>query len=149
MIFGIGTDIVSHARIQTVHERYGDRFAHRILSPQELPEYFKHTQPSRLLLKRFAAKEALSKAVGHGLRSPAYTLSISSNNGSSNKLITSLVNSYKSGLSVFKWMVPPGFKICWYKRKNLGWVRRFLALEPRSCGSGKVIHISSISEGLK
>ncbi len=70
MIFGIGTDIVSHARIQAVHERYGDRFAHRILSPQELPEYFKHTQPSRLLLKRFAAKEALSKAVGHGLRSP-------------------------------------------------------------------------------
>ena len=70
MIFGIGTDIVSYARIQAVHERYGERFARRILSPQELLEYFKHTQPGRLLFKRFAAKEALSKAVGTGLRSP-------------------------------------------------------------------------------
>ena len=70
MIFGIGTDIVSYARIQALHERYGERFARRILSPQELLEYSNHAQPSRLLLKRFAAKEAFSKALGTGLRSP-------------------------------------------------------------------------------
>ena len=70
MILGIGTDIVSYARIQAAHDRYGDRFARRILSAQELPEYYAHAQPARLLLKRFAAKEALSKAVGQGLRFP-------------------------------------------------------------------------------
>lgn len=77
MIFGIGTDIVSHTRIQATHERYGERFARRILSPQELPEYFQHPQPTRLLLKRFAAKEALAKAAGQGLRSPITLQNIS------------------------------------------------------------------------
>ena len=70
MIFGIGTDIVSHARIKALHERHGERAAQRILSPQELHEYAASTDPVRLLMKRFAAKEALAKAAGTGLRHP-------------------------------------------------------------------------------
>lgn len=70
MIFGIGTDIVSYQRIEASHARYGARFAERILSPQELPEYRVNIDPVRLLMKRFAAKEALAKAVGSGLRYP-------------------------------------------------------------------------------
>ena len=70
MIFGIGTDIVSHARIEALHSRYGARFAQRILSIQELAEYRANTHPVRLLMKRFAAKEALAKAAGSGLRYP-------------------------------------------------------------------------------
>ncbi|MEO6421864.1 MAG: holo-ACP synthase [Candidatus Nitrotoga sp.] len=70
MIFGIGTDIVAYARIEAVFASYGDRFAQRILSKQELKEYRAHAYPVRLLMKRFAAKEALAKAIGSGLRYP-------------------------------------------------------------------------------
>ena len=70
MIFGIGTDVVSYSRIEALHTRYGERFARRVLSQQELGEYSGHAHPARLLTKRFAAKEALAKAVGSGLRYP-------------------------------------------------------------------------------
>lgn len=70
MIFGIGTDIVAFARIEELHVRYGQRFAQRILSKAEMAEFQLHSQPARLLMKRFAAKEALSKAAGTGLRHP-------------------------------------------------------------------------------
>jgi holo-[acyl-carrier protein] synthase len=70
MILGIGTDIAALARIESLHLRYGERFARRILSEAEMAEFFKHAHPARLLMKRFAAKEALAKALGTGLRHP-------------------------------------------------------------------------------
>ncbi len=70
MIFGIGTDIVAHARIEALHARYGSRFARRILGAAEFSEYAAHADPVRLLMKRFAAKEALAKASGSGMRYP-------------------------------------------------------------------------------
>lgn len=68
MIFGIGTDIVSYSRIQALHERYGARFAQRLLGAIELAEYTRSADPARYLMKRFAAKEAFAKALGTGLR---------------------------------------------------------------------------------
>lgn len=85
MIFGIGTDIVSHSRIKAMHEHHGERAAQRILSPQELHEYAASADPVRLLMKRFAAKEALSKALGSGLRHPVGLRSISVTHDSSGK----------------------------------------------------------------
>ncbi|BBL35926.1 holo-[acyl-carrier-protein] synthase [Nitrosomonas stercoris] len=70
MIYGIGTDLVDPTRISCLLERYGERFARRILAETEWPEYIKHTQPAVFLAKRFAAKEAFSKATGTGLRAP-------------------------------------------------------------------------------
>ncbi|MFZ5522930.1 MAG: holo-ACP synthase [Pseudomonadota bacterium] len=70
MIFGIGTDIVDYARIETLWFRYRDRFAERLLSERELPEFRAHDFQARFLAKRFAAKEAFAKAVGSGLRVP-------------------------------------------------------------------------------
>jgi len=70
MIIGIGTDIVAYARIESLHMRYGERFAQRILSKSEMTEFFTHSHPARLLMKRFAAKESLAKAAGSGLRHP-------------------------------------------------------------------------------
>jgi len=70
MIYGIGTDIVSYARIRSLHDRHGARAAQRILSAREMEEYSGFADPARLLMKRFAAKEALSKAAGTGLRHP-------------------------------------------------------------------------------
>lgn len=70
MIFGIGTDIVQLARIEDLYARYGARFAQRILSDEEMRELAHSPAPARLLMKRFAAKEALAKAAGTGLRHP-------------------------------------------------------------------------------
>lgn len=70
MIFGIGTDIISVARIEAAVQRHGDAFAKRILSAHEHLELSSQTHPARFLAKRFAAKEAFAKATGHGLRHP-------------------------------------------------------------------------------
>jgi holo-[acyl-carrier protein] synthase len=66
MIAGIGVDIVEHDRIAQIHDRYGEKFARRILDDIELDEYRKAPSQVRLLAKRFAAKEAASKALGTG-----------------------------------------------------------------------------------
>jgi holo-[acyl-carrier protein] synthase len=71
MIFGIGTDIVEVARIEASIAQFGDDFAKRILAPSELPSYQDSKIKARFLAKRFAAKEAFSKALGTGLREPA------------------------------------------------------------------------------
>ena len=70
MIYGIGTDIVSVDRISKVLARFGERFAERILSESELAEFAHKRDPVRFLAKRFAAKEAFSKALGVGMRMP-------------------------------------------------------------------------------
>ena len=70
MIYGIGTDLVAIARIADLHVRFGERFARRLLAEEEWLEYARATMPVRFLAKRFAAKEALAKALGTGLRAP-------------------------------------------------------------------------------
>ncbi len=70
MIFGIGTDIVEFSRIEAMWQRHGQRLAERLLSEQELVEFHSQANPARFLAKRFAAKEALAKAAGSGLRHP-------------------------------------------------------------------------------
>lgn len=71
MIYGVGTDIVEIARVQNVLARYGERFAQRILCPPELARFRAHRQPVAYLAKRFAAKEAFTKALGTGIHAPA------------------------------------------------------------------------------
>ncbi|NOZ10929.1 MAG: holo-ACP synthase [Gammaproteobacteria bacterium] len=66
MIFGIGTDLVCVARIQSNLDRFGDRFARRILNQEEFKEYQSNKRKPYFLAKRFAAKEAAAKAMGTG-----------------------------------------------------------------------------------
>ncbi len=68
MIAGVGIDIVEHARIARIHERYQEKFARRILDNAEMLDYQNAASPTRILAKRFAAKEAASKALGTGFR---------------------------------------------------------------------------------
>jgi holo-[acyl-carrier protein] synthase len=75
MIFGIGTDLCDVRRIRAVLARRGDRFAERVLAPNELAVF--HARRAqfeergvRYLATRFSAKEAFSKAIGLGIRTP-------------------------------------------------------------------------------
>ena len=75
MIVGIGTDICDIRRISSTLERRGERFAERVLGPEELRVFHARRARTpargvRFLATRFSAKEAFSKAIGLGIRSP-------------------------------------------------------------------------------
>ena len=67
-IFGIGTDIVNIERIEKSIKKNGINFKKRIFSKKEMLYFEKSKKPYSYVAKRFAAKEALSKALGTGIR---------------------------------------------------------------------------------
>ena len=80
MIHGVGTDIVAIARIERMLSEHGARTAAKLLADSEMEGYRQAARPAAFLAKRFAAKEALGKALGLGLREPAtlHNIAISS-----------------------------------------------------------------------
>ena len=66
MIYGIGTDIVELSRIKKTYMRFGEKFTNRLLMPEEQSMYLQSRNPIRFLAMRFAAKEAIVKAMGTG-----------------------------------------------------------------------------------
>ena len=66
MIFGIGVDVLEAKRVSLVHEKYGERFVERLLMPAEREQLARTARPQRFLAMRFAAKEAIVKAMGTG-----------------------------------------------------------------------------------
>src|SRR5512135_554471 len=75
MIYGIGVDLIEIARIEAACARFGDRFARRVLTERELERWMarrarSETRGIAYLATRFAAKEAISKALGLGMRTP-------------------------------------------------------------------------------
>ena len=71
MIFGVGTDIVAVARLGKLYERHGERALGKLLAAAERADFARAADPARFLAKRFAAKEALGKALGIGVAAPA------------------------------------------------------------------------------
>jgi holo-[acyl-carrier protein] synthase len=78
VIIGVGTDTVIIDRVRKIFARWGDRFAQRVLGPGEYREFLRRKGKTavgldravRYLAKRFAAKEAIGKALGVGLHYP-------------------------------------------------------------------------------
>jgi holo-[acyl-carrier protein] synthase len=66
VIFGIGTDVVQLARVEEIFARHGEHFVRRLLMPQEETAFRAYRRPVRFLAMRFAAKEAIVKALGTG-----------------------------------------------------------------------------------
>ena len=66
MIFGIGVDALSAERVGKALERHGERFVERLLMPQERAQLERTKRRERFLAMRFAAKEAIVKAMGTG-----------------------------------------------------------------------------------
>jgi holo-[acyl-carrier protein] synthase len=90
VILGIGADIVEVARVAKLLERYGERFARRVLAPGEWEGF--RVSPNRdvFLASRFAAKEAYAKALGTGLRAPVLLTSIGVTHDSSGRPLLQL-----------------------------------------------------------
>ncbi|MFQ5518707.1 MAG: holo-ACP synthase [Mariprofundus sp.] len=68
MIAGVGVDRIAIARIEASIERYGDRFIQRIYTEKEIAQAYVKGKPARRFAMLFAAKEAVSKALGTGFR---------------------------------------------------------------------------------
>ena len=64
MIYGIGIDIVKTDRIKSAVQRWGDRFLRRVFTEREIDYSHRKNNPFLSLSVRFAAKEALIKAIG-------------------------------------------------------------------------------------
>ena len=81
MTIAIGTDIVEIKRIADALERQGDKFVQRILTASEIEEYQARGNSVAFLAKRFAAKEAIAKALGTGIgRGISFQQLVTSNN---------------------------------------------------------------------
>lgn len=90
MIYGVGTDIIQISRIEAALARNGDRFAEKILGPEELEKFRRRKEKVeargiRFLATRFAAKEAFSKAIGLGMRMPMTWRAMQTLNAASGK----------------------------------------------------------------
>jgi holo-[acyl-carrier protein] synthase len=68
MIIGLGSDIIDIRRIERSIERFGDRFLNRVFTPVERAKCDRRAARAESYARRFAAKEACSKALGTGLR---------------------------------------------------------------------------------
>jgi holo-[acyl-carrier protein] synthase len=72
MIIGIGNDVIDIRRIEETLEKYGDRFIQRIFTEIEIRKSERRAQRAASYAKRFAAKEACSKALGTGFRASVF-----------------------------------------------------------------------------
>lgn len=67
MIYGIGTDFINSNRLDAALKRFGQHFEERIFTPHEQQEALKRHSKTLFYAKRWAAKEAFSKAMGVGI----------------------------------------------------------------------------------
>ena len=135
MIFGLGTDIIRIDRIAAAVARHGDRFAQRILGPQEMEKYLRRkakveTRGFRFLATRFAAKEAFSKAVGTGFKRGVFMKDIGVVNAPSGAPTLALTGGAKARLDA---MVPDGYeaRIHLTLTDDHPWAQAFVIIEAR------------------
>ena len=67
MIVGIGVESIEITRVDEINQKFGERFARRVLTADEFLEFERRKRSSNYLATRFAAKEAVAKACGTGI----------------------------------------------------------------------------------
>jgi holo-[acyl-carrier protein] synthase len=107
MILGIGNDIIDIQRIGRTIDRYGDRFLNRVFTETERRKSDARVQRAASYAKRFAAKEACSKALGTGLRQGVYWRDMGVVNLASGRPTLLLSGGAAEQL---KRLTPPGFE---------------------------------------
>jgi holo-[acyl-carrier protein] synthase len=90
MILGLGSDIIKVSRIQASIDHHGDRFLDRIFTPNEKSYCLKYRDSTRHFAGRFAAKEAIVKALGTGISASITWLDIEIYNDGNGKPLVHL-----------------------------------------------------------
>ena len=107
MIIGTGSDMVDIRRVERVMERHGERFIQRCFTPVEQKKAAARSNPIPTYAKRFAAKEACSKALGTGFRKGVFFRDMGVVNLPSGQPTLELTGG---ALARLKEITPPGMK---------------------------------------
>ena len=107
MIIGIGSDIIDARRIAKTIERHGERFLARIYTPAERAKAESRAKVAETYAKRFAAKEACSKALGTGFRAGVFWRDLGVVNLPSGKPTLVLTGNAAARLAA---ITPPGMR---------------------------------------
>ena len=107
MILGLGNDVIDSRRIEETLTRFGPRFIDRIFTDVEIAKSEKRAQRAASYAKRFAAKEACSKALGTGFRKGVFWKDMGVVNEPSGKPTMVLTGGARAQLET---LVPPGHK---------------------------------------
>ena len=108
MIIGLGSDLIDIRRIEKTLERFGDRFLDRIFTEVERTKSDRRAGRVESYAKRFAAKEACSKALGTGLRKGVFWRDMSVINLPGGKPTMKLTGGAAERLA---FLTPPGMKL--------------------------------------
>lgn len=106
MIIGVGNDLCDIRRVEKVLERFGERFLNKVFTAEERRKAYSRAHPARTLAKRFAAKEALSKALGTGFRSGVHMRDIGVVNTATGRPTLALTRGAAKRLEA---LTPPGY----------------------------------------
>ncbi|HRI40002.1 MAG TPA: holo-ACP synthase [Nitrospira sp.] len=107
MIIGLGSDLIDIRRIEATLERFGDRFVQRLFTSVEQRKSEGRRNRAASYAKRFAAKEACSKALGTGFRKSVYWRDLGVVNLKSGKPTMVLTGGAAQHLAT---LIPPGMK---------------------------------------
>ncbi|MEM9838302.1 MAG: holo-ACP synthase [Pseudomonadota bacterium] len=108
MIIGIGSDLIDIRRIEKTLEKHGERFTHRCFTEIERAKSDRRRNRAASYAKRFAAKEALSKALGTGLSQGVFWRDMGVVNLPSGKPTFALTGGAKEKCDA---LTPPGHEI--------------------------------------
>ncbi|PID36403.1 MAG: holo-ACP synthase [Rhodobacterales bacterium] len=130
MILGIGTDLANIERIQGVLDRFGDRFRQRVFSEAELQKAARRKDEAGTLAKRWAAKEACSKALGTGLAMGISWRDMAVSNLRSGQPVMTLSGWAEERLAK---MTPPGHEAVIHVTltDDTPWAQAFVVIEAR------------------
>jgi holo-[acyl-carrier protein] synthase len=133
MILGIGTDLCNIERIERTLARFGDRFRSRVFTPLEQRTAERRQQTAATYAKRWAAKEACSKALGTGLRMGISWKDLAVSNLRSGQPVMHLTGWAAERLSA---MTPEGCEAVVHVTltDDHPWAQAFVVIEARPAG---------------
>ena len=130
MILGVGTDLANIERIQAVLDRHGDRFRNRVFTEREQAKANRRKDEAGTYAKRWAAKEACSKALGTGLRMGISWKDMALSNLRTGQPVMTLTGWAKTRLDD---MTPPGHEAIVHVSltDDHPWAQAFVVIEAR------------------
>ncbi|MDX5356607.1 MAG: holo-ACP synthase [Rhodobacterales bacterium] len=133
MILGVGTDLANIERIAGVLDRFGDRFRDRVFTPDEQRKAERRKQTAATYAKRWAAKEACSKALGTGLRMGIAWRDMSVSNLRTGQPVMQVTGWAAERLAA---MTPPGHEAVIHVSltDDHPWAQAFVVIEARPLG---------------